>query len=121
MLEEAARSNMSGVIFTMCYDPNEDEKTLSQMITLVESSGGLVHLVQLTCPEAVLFERIGNESRKPHDKIITQEKLRMFLDAYELFMPYKLRNSLTIDTSIFSVVQSVETILSALGLMQNNS
>jgi shikimate kinase len=120
MLDEAARSNIAGLIFTVCYDPNEDESAMSEMIDVVERSGGKVHLVQLTCPESVLFARIGNESRKPHGKLMSNERLREMLNRYDLFKPYRLRDGLTIDTSTSTVEQSVESILASFGIQSND-
>ncbi|HWF43845.1 MAG TPA: AAA family ATPase [Candidatus Kapabacteria bacterium] len=116
MLEEAAQSNLDGLIFTFCYDSKEDEIAITEMIDTVERTGGSVYLTQLTCPESVLFDRVGSESRKRHNKIITKERLRSMLDRYELFTPYPLRESLTIDTSVTTVEQSVNTILSSFGI-----
>jgi RNase adaptor protein for sRNA GlmZ degradation len=120
LLEEAARSNIAGLIFTVCYDAKEDEATLSEMIDLVERAGGAVHLVQLTSPESVLFERIGNESRKAHGKLMNHERLRAMLDRYDLFTPYRLRDSLMIDTSECTALQSVSTILSSFGIAKDH-
>ncbi len=116
MLEEAAASKLKGLIFTYCYDASEDDQTISKMIEVVERTGGTVHLVQLTCPESVLFERIDNESRKAHGKLMDHNRLRAMLEIYDLFTPYQMRDSLTIDTSQSTVEQSVCDIISAYGL-----
>jgi hypothetical protein len=116
LLEEAARSNMGGLIFTYCYDAKEEDRTIDKMIELMERTGGTVHLVQLTCPESILFERIDNESRKAHGKLMVSERLRAMLEQYDMFTPYLLRESLSIDTSTSSIPQSVSTILSTFGI-----
>ena len=116
LLEEAARSNMGGMIFTYCYDAKEEDRTIDKMIEAVERAGGAVHLVQLICPESVLFERIDNESRKAHGKLMDHDRLRAMLERYDLFTPYLLRDSLSIDTSTSGIGQSVSTILSTFGI-----
>ncbi|HZK76447.1 MAG TPA: AAA family ATPase [Candidatus Kapabacteria bacterium] len=116
MLEEAARSTLPGLIFTFCYARNVDEEFLSDAIAIFEQAGRNVHLVHLTASENVLLERVTNDSRRTHGKILTEDMLRSTLRRYDFFTPYPDRESLRLDTSSLSVQEAVAKIISNLEL-----
>jgi RNase adaptor protein for sRNA GlmZ degradation len=116
MLEEAAQSDLDGLIFTFCYDPNTDEQFITDAISVVERAGGTVHLVQLTAPKSVLLERVRNDSRRIHGKILTEDKLQTALEQYDFFTPYPRRESLSIDTSAMSAEEAAAQIVAHFGL-----
>ncbi|HEY3875837.1 MAG TPA: hypothetical protein VGM92_10190, partial [Candidatus Kapabacteria bacterium] len=114
MLREAIQWKIPGLIFTFCFDPSEDEAFITEMISTVESEGGSAHLVQLIALEATLLDRVENESRVAHKKVIEKNRLRSMLKQYALFTPYAHRKSLVLDTSQLSVEESVERIVMSL-------
>ncbi len=61
-IQAAARENRS-LIFTNVYAHPEDVANAEQRFAAVESSGGRVCLVQLTCPLEVLAERVQGDHR----------------------------------------------------------
>lgn len=116
MLEAAAQSDLDGLIFTFCFDPNIDEQFITDAVAIVEHTGGTVYLVQLTAPKSMLLERVKNDSRQIHGKILTEDKLQMVLEQYDFFTPYPRRESLSIDTSVMSAKEAASKIIARLGL-----
>ena len=116
MLEEAAQSDLDGLIFTFCFDPNIDEQFITDAVAVVERAGGKVHLVQLNAPKSVLLERVRNDSRRIHGKILTEEKLQMVLEQYDFSTPYPRRKSHSIDTSAMSAKGAAAQIIAHFGL-----
>ncbi len=69
MLEEAAKANIPGVIFTFVYAAGEDDEFMQEVIDSVERHGGRVTLVLLTCDAKVLLQRVTEESRSRFGKL----------------------------------------------------
>ena len=116
LFEEAAQSDLHGLIFTFCFDPDVDEEFISEAIATVERGRGTVHLVQLTAPTPTLLERVENESRRTHGKIMEKESLQAIVNRYDFFTPYPFGESLTIDTSEMTAEEAVSKIIAKFGL-----
>lgn len=98
------------LIFTFVYDGPEDDEAVAKRVKAVTDSGGRVLFVELTAPHEVLLERVANESRKQHKKVVDAALLASLLSsrAYPS-VPYK--NILKIDTSAFSAEQAAQKII----------
>jgi predicted kinase len=80
---------------------------------VAEAHGGRTVFVRLTASAAALEERVANESRRAHDKLLDVVRLRELLDELD---PSPLHpDDLTIDTDQLSPEESARTILAALG------
>jgi hypothetical protein len=69
--------------------------------------------VRLTAPQTALEERLANESRRAHDKLVDVVRLRELLAELD---PSPLHpDDLTIDTGQLCPEDSARTIMAALG------
>lgn len=49
----------------------------------VEDGGGVVHYVRLVAPPNVLLQRVANESRRQHGKLLDAARLEQILDTHD--------------------------------------
>jgi hypothetical protein len=78
----------------------------------METHGGRTVFVRLTAPQSNLEERVANESRRAHDKLLDVVRLRELLAALD---PSPLHpDDLTIDTAQMSPEEAARTITAAL-------
>ncbi len=86
-LEETAVSNCPGVIFTMVFAPSR-QKIVDLYCDFAEELGGEACLVQITCDQAIMLERVADDSRRQWNKIhsadILMEKLATLEDPFQL-------------------------------------
>ena len=99
IIEEAAKENISGLIFTFCYAPRIDDGFVEGVVQAVERYDGQVCFVQLYCDRAGLEERVTDRSRSSHGKLNDVEALRECLDRYDMFSVVANYESLSIDNS----------------------
>lgn len=120
VIEHTARVNLPGLIFTFVYAKPHDDAFVSRMIQAVESHGGEVCLVQLTCAKDELVKRVTDASRREFDKIRTPEALAKNLAEVDLVSAIPGRESLTLDTTHLSVRDAAEQVISKFGLAWTN-
>lgn len=80
---------------------------------IMESHGGRAVFVRLIAPQSALEERLANESRQAHDKLLDVGRLRELLadlDASPLHP-----DDLTVDTGQLSPAEAARAIAAALG------
>lgn len=94
---EAARQKVS-LIFTFNPERTVRERFIQDAIDVVESAGGKVIFVELTCAEAELERRIEDASRKEFGKLVSVEKYRSLQDSGAFHFP-KLPNGMSLDTT----------------------
>ncbi len=101
ILEEAARVNIDGLIFTMVYATSRKPR-IDQCIDVVERHDGRVCFVHLHCARATLEKRVVSDKRRKYGKITTIELLNETLDRMQAQQPFSTipgQDSLSIDTS----------------------
>lgn len=98
VFKEAAEQNVS-LIFT--FSPERTVRTtfIQQTLDAVESSGGKVRFIQLTCPIEELENRIENPSRAEFHKLRSLERFRKIRQQRSHLYPTLPNSGLTIDTS----------------------
>ena len=101
IVTEAARVNQN-LIYTFCYAKDKDDAHVEKICEAVESNGGEVCFVLLTCERTELEKRVLEESRKRFRKASNLEILSRILDAYDLRSPVNNHESLTIDNTNLS-------------------
>ena len=94
---EAARSNVS-LIFTFNPERTVRDSFIQEAIDTVESAGGQVIFVELTCAETELEGRMGAASRREFGKLTSVEQYRSLKDA-GAFHFRKLPNGMSVDTT----------------------
>jgi predicted kinase len=117
VFEAAARAGIS-LIFTNNSawsgpDPRARfEEAADSSRRIMESHGGRTVFVRLTAPRSALEERLANESRRAHGKLLDVARLRELLAELD---PSPLHpDDLTIDTGQLSPEESARTIMAAL-------
>jgi len=111
IIEEAAKENISGLVFTFVYANPSDDAFVDRVIEVVEKHGGEVCFVQLYCVLPILEERVLSESRKSYRKIVTIEVLKEIIERHDIFSPVPSRESLSIDNSDLMPQEVVERII----------
>ena len=81
-LAEAARQNVN-VIFTYCYAKDLDDDYVKRTVEIVESNGGQVCFVLLTCEKSELEKRILDKSRQKFGKANNLNILHELLEKYD--------------------------------------
>jgi predicted kinase len=117
VFEAAARAGVS-LIFTnnSAWSGPEPrarfEEAADRAQRIMESHGGRAVFVRLTAPQTALEERLANESRRAHDKLVDVARLRELLAGLD---PSPLHpDDLTIDTGQLSPEDSARAIMAAL-------
>lgn len=110
VIEEAARVDLPGMIFTFVYAHPEDGPFVERVVDAVERHGGNVYFVQLVCDPVTLETRVANESRTAHGKITSHDTLHDVLDQYDLFAPLADRYSLRIDSTYTTPQEATQHI-----------
>jgi len=113
VIQEAVRYDLD-MIFTVAYTFDKPSQIFMQdIINSVTVKGNSIHFVRLCPPEATLFERIGNESRRRLRKPIDREGLRGRLDDKErnLRGTIDYPSHINLDTSQLTPLQSARRII----------
>jgi chloramphenicol 3-O-phosphotransferase len=97
VFREAASSGIS-LIFTFNPEGTVRERFIDDAVSVVESAGGHVYFVELTCSESELERRIENPSRKEFGKLSSIEHHRALKEA-GAFRFRELPRGLTLDTT----------------------
>jgi hypothetical protein len=94
---EAARNDLS-LIFTFNPERTVREKFIQDAIAAIETSGGRVVFVELTCSATELERRLEEPSRKEFGKLASLEQYRSLKSAGAFQFP-KLPSEISIDTT----------------------
>jgi hypothetical protein len=105
---EAARSNVS-LIFTFNPERTVRESFIQETIDLVESAGGQLVFVELTCTEEELERRMEAASRKEFGKLASVKQYRSLRDAGAFQFP-KLPRGLILDVTTLQPAESAQLI-----------
>ena len=97
VFREAAKNDIS-VIFTFNPERTVRARFIEDTVGVVESAGGQVYFVELTCSQSELERRIENPSRKEFGKLCSIEQYRALEEA-GAFSFRKLPTGLSLDTS----------------------
>lgn len=101
VLREATRNDVN-LIFTFAFEPSVRRSFIETVRTTVESEGGEVLFVKLTCSEEQLEKRVVNESRKSFGKLSDLEQFRQLNEAGTFDEPGTTEDRLVVDTTNFS-------------------
>jgi len=107
---EAAHEDIN-LIYTFCYAKDSDDAHVAKITETVESNGGEICFVLLTCERGELERRVLTESRKQFGKANNLEILNEILDKYDLTSPVPERASLQIDNTNLSPAAAARSII----------
>lgn len=114
---EYCAQNDTDLLFTYVYgglDDTEDEIIKSQ-VQAVESHGGTVQFVELKTNDEDLLSRVGNESRRKHQKLLDPEDLQNFLQT-ERRVSIPFAEPFKVDTSRAQPEEAARLIANQFGL-----
>lgn len=117
VLDRAQKLGLEGVIMSFVYGKKDadDETFVRDLKDVVESSGGTVYWVELSCPREELLKRVSNPERVKSHKISDPAQLERVLDKLEEHegFPFEV---LSVDSQIQSPEEAARTIAQELGL-----
>jgi chloramphenicol 3-O-phosphotransferase len=97
VFSEAAKNDVS-VIFTFNPERTVRARFIEDAANAVESAGGQIYFIELTCSQDELERRIENPSRKEFGKLCSLEQYRA-LEASGAFSFRELPTGLSLDTT----------------------
>jgi hypothetical protein len=110
---EAARASIEGLIFTTVYG-RDREQFIARCVKVVESFGGEVCFVHLSCHAETLRQRAVAEDRKQHGKITSIELLNEALSDREpqaSFGAATVWESLSLNTDVLRPVEAAQQVI----------
>lgn len=116
VIEEAARQEVEGVVFTFVYAHPQDAPFVEKVCAAVERHGGGVCLVQLTCDKNSLESRVPDAERVRRRKVSTVELLREVMGRYDLFSTVPGRESLRVDNTGLAPEEAARRVIEHYGL-----
>lgn len=115
MMAEAAREGRD-LVFTTVYEHPASAPQTTGRFHAVESNGGRVCLVHLTCSTDVLAERVTSPHRIAMGKIATVDHLRRTFAEHDVVHRIPGRDSFGIDSGDLSPGDAAERIIEHYGL-----
>ena len=115
--DEAAKANQS-FIFTFNPESTVDPALITKLCASIQSAGGKVHFVQLTCSRETILRRMANASRTKFGKL-TDPELFKSIEAQGAFdFPDLPEALLVIDTDEHNADAAAKMIAQAIGVNQ---
>lgn len=109
-ITSAAQEDIN-LIFTFVYSGTVDDDFVDDIVKTVTKNNGTVHFVQLTPPDATLFERITEESRKNLGKMIDPIHLKQALAQRDMRASVPYPNTLRINTAAMPANEAAQQII----------
>jgi hypothetical protein len=116
VFDHAARSGADGLIFTFVPESTVRASFVPETVRIVESVGGAVDFVQLTCPADEIRRRVGRPSRHHFGKLTSVELFDELLASGAFGQPIMPEPKITIDTSACTPARAALDIAHALQL-----
>lgn len=115
-IQTAAKVGLN-TIFTLAYQGAIDDESVDEIVDVVTSHGGTIHFVQLSAPEDILMERVGNKSRSDLrlGKITDPAYLKEALTP-GMYESVKYSGVLKLDTTDLQPEAAAKRIVSYFGL-----
>ena len=110
---EGLKENLSGMVMTRAGTGRENEQRFfSKMKTLMETSGGSIVIVKLSCSMKTLNCRVKEESRKQFTKVQTEESLDNWFRRYQ--DKTIMNDELIIDNNTNDIEKTISQIITLL-------
>lgn len=116
VFSEAVEADLPGMIFTFAYDPTVRNSFVGNAQSIVESSGGEVLFVELTCSREELERRLTNHSRQEFGKLTSLALFRELIDAGAFKNPGIPSNRVVLDITALSPNEAARLIVKELQL-----
>lgn len=105
-----------GLIFTFVYTPPSSDEFVQQVLQTCQQSGIEPMFVKVEARREVLLERVVSPERKERKKLSRSDRLIKMLDEQNALESIPFVQSLVVDTSDQSPVQSARRIVDHFGL-----
>ncbi len=113
---EAVKAQLTALIFSFAYDATVRDTFIGKAQCLVESSGGEVLFVELTCAREELERRLTNPSRQSFGKLTSLELFRELKDAGAFVDPGIPSHRVVVDITTLAPPEAARLILKGLAL-----
>src|SRR4051812_21637473 len=113
VFQEAARSSRS-FIFTFHPEASVEPALVTELVDLVEASGGKVLFVELICPHETTLERLGNPSRERFRKMTDSNLYRRLEEQGAFHFPPLPEPVVRVNTSELSPEEAANRIAQAI-------
>lgn len=117
VFEQAIRADLPGLIFTFAPEATVRDSFIPETLRTVETAGGTVDFVALTCPVDEIRRRLASPTRHRFGKLTSVGLFDQLLAANTFDRPRMPDPSISIDTSINTPARAALQIARALGLM----
>jgi hypothetical protein len=112
---QSVAANLEGLIFTFVFERTVSRGFIENTKQLIESAGGEVLFVELTCSTEELESRIEAPSRKKFGKLSSVDQFRELKNAGAFLDPPVPVERLVVDTTEFSAADAAMLISDKLG------
>jgi hypothetical protein len=112
----AAEAKLAGLIFTFVFEKTVGNSFIGNVRSVVESTGGEVHFVELQCSSPVLEGRITAPSRQGFGKLTSLELFRQLREAGAFDDSGAPADRLVVNTTEVSAREAARLIATQLGL-----
>ena len=116
VFSRAVAAKLNGLIFTFAFDRTVQPSFIEDTRRAIESSGGEILFVELTCSTEELERRIEDPSRAAFGKLNSVEWFRELKEAGAFVDPGIPKDRLIIDTTELCASEAARLIVSKLGL-----
>jgi AAA domain len=117
---QACNDQLPGLIFTFAPEPTVRAEFIPNILSTIASAGGEVDFIELVCPLPELKRRIDRPSRFQYQKLTSASLLEQLHSDGSLDTAHMPKPLLSIDTSLFTPVQSAAQITQVLALGQTH-
>jgi hypothetical protein len=118
VFEHACRAQLPGLIFTFNPEVTVRQAFIDEVLRVIDSGGGEVIFVELTCPIAEMKQRMDSASRLRFRKLTSVPLFEELLAAGSFDTPRMPPPRLSIDTSLCTPTQAATGIARQLALAQ---
>lgn len=113
---QSVAANLDGLIFTFVFERTVSSGFVENTKRLIESAGGEVLFVELTCSTDELESRIEEPSRKRFGKLSSVGQFRELKEAGVFLHPPQPIKRLVVDTTELSAPDAATLIANQLGI-----
>ena len=116
VFSHAVTAGLKGLVFTFAYDRTVQRTFVQATRKIIESKGGEVLFVELTCSVEELENRIENPSRQRFGKLSSVAQFRELKEAGAFVDPGIPEERLRVDTTELSATDAAQKIVRELRL-----
>jgi AAA domain len=117
IFEQAARSQLPGLIFTFAPEATVRPGFINKMLRTVTDAGGEVDFIELTCPLPELKRRMGSLSRLQYKKLTSVPLFEELHREGSFEAGYMPKPKLSVDTGVSIPARAALQIARALDLI----